>query len=136
MKISNKTIEYLLVGMLVGIIVLAVVVIIYQPWTRPSAIPGAPTEFRFRCTGCGHEWSADYNEMLSYYGGALPVEGSPMVDCPKCGEKKVAFRMIQCPACRKFSPPQDIRRANGKFICPHCGIDIHEWYRKQARKRR
>ena len=145
MKLSKRA-ERAMTGAMVGLIVLCAVILILRPWSRAGALSGAPTEFRFRCTRCDHEWTVDKETMESYYGGGpRPLEGEGLVYCTKCGDreeegvrKKTAFQMRQCPACREFFPPLNFAKdpppkdAN-PFICPKCGINMHEWYRKQVK---
>jgi hypothetical protein len=91
-----------------------------------------PTEYPFRCTECGHEWSADRNSVTGYFGGGLPSQLRP-VDCPSCGRKNAAFLMARCPWCGKYHiHAHALKRGADRpkeDICPHCGKDTMKWRR-------
>lgn len=92
-----------------------------------------PSAYPFRCTACGHRWSADRDNVTQYFGGGLPTT-LQRVDCPSC-RKNAAYLMARCPqsSCGKHYIHPHLLRPQAKRpkedICPHCGKDALKWRR-------
>jgi len=139
--------EYVIVGVLAGIIVLALVLIIRQAMGGGGRYKyKPPTEYRVHCMACGEEWMVKPKEISKYQregmgefsrgGEYRPIGG----DCPKCGAKGTVFVMIQCPNCGKYYLPARVKDpagfAEGKVrdVCPYCGTDLKKWWKKHLKR--
>ena len=100
---------------LVVVIVAALVLTVYFGFIKP---PGAHSnQAQFVCFKCGDRFE-------------IPLEERPpdRVDCPSCGEKRGASRMMLCPACKKYTPMFD-ENWKSTVICKECGADRNKIYR-------
>ena len=97
---------------------------------KPSPFELGEDGVRYRCGSCGHEFVVSVETLRQQsreMGPAGPgTRGFAVLDCPDCGAKKGARRMVKCPACGKHYVPPD--PGAGKDICPHCKTDRIQWY--------
>jgi len=140
--------EYLMIGALVVIIVGSLVFTIMR-FTGDGAGGGGPAaEMKFQCQQCGHIFTPDPAQGEQY---EMAMEmGMAGLDCPNCGAEKSALIMTKCPSCGEYyvsdqtkweakysmsdqpPPPGPAPRS----VCPKCGTDYQDWWRKKREERR
>ena len=93
---------------------------------------------QYECAECGEQFRMTLKQIQAQLEarGGVAMEEDPAevpMDCRKCGKKKCALPMLQCPACEKWYVTEMTRAAHqGKDIepfltpdyvqkCPHCG---------------
>ena len=142
-----STTEIAIVSVLVGLIVFALVMTIRDAIGGRSGYKyKPPTEYRVHCMACGAEWMVKPKDISKYQregmgefskSGEYRPRGG---DCPKCGAKGTVFVMIQCPNCGKYYLPARVKDpagfAEGKVrdVCPYCGTDLKEWWKKRLKR--
>ena len=138
--LGGKTMEYALIAALVGIIVLALVLAVTQTCDRRGGMK-LIGDLRAKCLQCDHEWDIEPDQIQEFGEGMM--DDMRGMDCPKCGAKSSAFLMVRCPEpeCGKFYMSKrftDPEAAGGfmvRDVCPHCGTNLVEWYKKRPGRR-
>jgi ribosomal protein S27E len=132
LDLSGKNVEYILAGVLLVVIVAAVVLSLGSIRCSGPSFE-LPDSYRVKCVECDEEWEIKPDEAMDF--GREVREELIGVDCDKCGEKECVFLMIQCPKCKKhylsksIADPDAFVEDKHKDICPHCGTDMHKWYK-------
>jgi DNA-directed RNA polymerase subunit RPC12/RpoP len=137
--------EYVMIGALVVIIVGSLVFTVIHITGDDTPGGGAQYEVKFKCEQCGHEFSPDPKQSDDY---EMAMEMGGAIKCPECGGQ--ALPMTRCPNCEKYYV-SDLTRYQAQYyasdqppppgpepkqICPHCGTDYREWWRKKREERR
>ena len=143
LDLGGKNIEYIVAGVLLVIIVVAVVLAVGPIRCGSDSIGKSPGESRIKCVKCGEEGVIDPKKLSFYYREMeMRRDGAPVgMDCDKCGEKKCVFLMTRCPKCKKYFLPERITdpdafaEGGSKEICPDCGTDLNKWYKEHRRRR-
>ena len=137
LDLSGKRAEYAVAGALLVVIVAALVLVAGQMWPS-SGDSGKRGEKRVKCVKCSEEWVLDskdetyFNREMGVVVGGVPVGENH----EKCGGKGTVFMMNRCPKCEKYylskryADPEAFTKGGGKEICPYCGTDLFEWYKK------
>jgi len=138
--VSSERTKYVLVGLSVLALVLALVLAAVAMFRRASSEAAGDRDdirYPFYCTEC--------KRVFARYGSTLPAAPGPLwadtikpvrVDCPKCGAKDSAVLMIPCPNCGNFYVPPSAAAASQpaarapRDICPYCGTDRRQWIRE------
>ncbi|MCD4700139.1 MAG: hypothetical protein K8R91_06170, partial [Phycisphaerae bacterium] len=61
--------------------------------------------------------------------------------CDKCKSENAVFMMNRCLKCKEYylskriTDPEAFARDGNKDICPLCGTNQYEWYKKHPRRR-
>ena len=142
LDLGGKNMEYVLAGVLF-IIIVASIVLSVGALKCGGGSAGPTGKPRVKCTECKEEWEIGPEDVRKFERemerererGVAPVGA----DCDKCGKKECVFRMSQCPKCKKYYLSKRITDYEAfvedgkKEICPHCGTDLHKWYREHPR---
>ena len=133
--------EYLFAGALVLIVVAALGLSIYfafggrgNDFERPD--PNVPYE----CEACGHHWTVNMEDIDP--DRAMASEGPIIEPCPSCGAPDTGYPMTKCPKCGKYFLSEYHRdwqlmgEEGQDELCPHCGLNINEYYRQELEKRK
>lgn len=148
--VGGKGTEYLLIGALAVVIIGSLVLTFYFGMGGRKSARGR-AKLMFQCSECDAVFELDPKTIsrkdMGPEMGAMGM-GIMRPDCPKCGAKKSGQPMVQCPKCKKYyvSPRlnwNEITARGGrpegdppKDICPYCGTDRVEWYRKLRKSRK
>jgi DNA-directed RNA polymerase subunit RPC12/RpoP len=121
--------EYLFVAALALVIVVALALTIYFTFLGGGTRKVAAGEFMYQCSKCGNEFSIDQQTRWR-----LEESDKPLADCPKCGAKQSAYRMVKCPnpACGKYyvlETTKNPAKVSADDNCPYCktnyGMGLH-----------
>ena len=136
--------EYFLAGAL-GIIIIGALVMTLEPWHWVSHASGPTPQLIYKCSdpNCGFEFPVDKPVIDPNLPPGRPP--SFTLDCPQCGGKQCCWPTAVCPNCGgRYIPESSMFMVRRNFRpgvmeqdhdkCPHCGIDIQEWYRTHPRK--
>jgi ribosomal protein L32 len=147
---SGDKMQYLLAGALVLIIAISLISVIVSATDSGPQNQG-PRENKYYCLETGKEFTLDPEDMTDEMMMVDPMMGlvkSPYTD------KKTGYAMTRCPNCEKYYVPEYVKEAYkqnpegpimgpmmdpaqmNETVCPHCGTNLHEYYRKKARERR
>jgi len=76
-----------------------------------------------KCEKCGYEFEVDADKHPEVMNAETPA--GKKQDCPKCGAKKSAWVMSQCPACgKRYVRPSTMGRRGAPDTCPFCKADF------------
>ncbi len=98
----------------------------------------------FHCFACEHEWEVSRDELTELYRQEGESPELLTIECPSChAQPPSGVQMTICPECQKFylpdwaESPADLMNpmAQGEYVCPHCGTNRREWYRKRFENR-
>ncbi len=136
LDLSGKRTEYAIAGALLVVIIVALVFVVGQIW--PSGGDSEMVENRAKCVKCGAELVvAPKDEMRFHRETGMEEDSGPVgTDCDKCKAEKSVFLMSRCPKCEKYylskqiTDPDAFDKGGGKEICPHCSMDLFEWYKE------
>ncbi len=115
--------EYFFAAALAAVIVGALALTIYFTFiARGPSGPKKEEGWMYHCFNCGAEFHVDQKAM-----NRLEEQDDTRADCPKCGAKHSAVKMLKCFKCGKFFVRTRLlnRRAK-RDVCPYCGTDYLE----------
>lgn len=150
---KNRKMQYVIIGSLGLIVVGCLAVVSYHVFGHGGSgadVDNVPSETHFKCAkeDCGNEFTMTFEELRQARQetpvGADPTKYVLKVRCKKCGELS-ALPESQCPSCHGWflAPQQPATGVQGAppdpkavtLKCPLCGIDVNEWYIKDAQKK-
>ncbi|MFP4106773.1 MAG: hypothetical protein ACLFVU_11875 [Phycisphaerae bacterium] len=100
-------------------------------------------KWHFICLECGEEKIVDPKDFAAGQDERVDDPAMAMIDCPHCGAVESMAIGDQCPRCKKYFVPED-RQAflygedepeEGGRVCPHCNLNLKEYYRKLRENR-
>ena len=156
---ESRLMEYGMIAALGAIILGAIGYFVYTTFLGGgSGGPSISQDMKFKCTNpdCGKEHARSPKDMSGGDPESMMMmedAGMARMDCPHCKAKKSCLIMTKCPECGTYylaastlqiaeqaargggavSPPPT---AAVRDVCPKCGTDRMEWYRKKYKDRK
>jgi hypothetical protein len=114
---------------------------IYFSLRKDELQPADPSP-HFQCEACRHEFVVDRKAIPAEAFDKAGLDPNLVrLDCPQCKQRGSAVRMIRCPACGEHYVSESARGGQGapsgqvaRDVCPSCGVDRLEWYRRHRKK--
>lgn len=143
--------DKLILGGLVAVIVIAIGSLVWSFTGGNDSV--AAQEVNLKCLACGHEEGVTKKDVAERYGQLSGEEKARMtgvrVTCPQCKDPRhTMIQSSKCPKCEKlyYSPTVEMtaRRQlglptdmlpKGPVTCPHCGVDVRQYYREAKGRR-
>ncbi len=135
--------------LIIGLVAIIVVAVAIAGWSLLSGDDEDAgfkrDELGFHCAACENEWVLTTKEFENFQASIAPEDwgnhvgpmGTIIPECPSCGHSQSAQPMTWCPACEKwfYSQPDYMDPLGGGAAeCTHCGTNIMQWRRDNAKK--
>ncbi len=149
---SGAKMQYILIGTLGLVIVISLLSVILGIGGKRK-INSELKDMHFFCMETEKEFvltPEDIKKMIEgkREAGAPPILGmmgpEMFVESPYTNQK-TGVLMKECPNCKKYFVPESIKatyyeetltKKQMKTVCPHCGTNLLEWYKKNRKKKK